>query len=106
MRRVSPVVILLAVAALASMASLLAGLRHALRGREKPEHDIDPKDERARIRAAMGDMLAPSIDFSLYPERLRPRPGMPDRDTLRQSMPILDPPLSQTVREERDESPY
>jgi hypothetical protein len=90
-----------------STASLLAGIRHALGKRETAEPELTPLEaERRRIREAMGDLLAPPIDFNNWPERLRPTPDMPDRDTLRKSMPKLDPPLSQTIREERDESRY
>ncbi|HYM16491.1 MAG TPA: hypothetical protein VEZ14_13120 [Dehalococcoidia bacterium] len=92
--------------ALLSTASLLAGLRHALHRREKrvpvaPESTREA--ERRRIREALGDMLAPPPDLSQWPEHLRPTPDMPDRDTLRRSMPRLNPPLSQTIRDERDE---
>lgn len=90
-----------------STASLLAGIRHALGKRETAEPELTPRElERRRIREAMGDLLAPPLDLSKWPEHLRPKPGMPDRDTLRRSMPRLDPPLSQTIREERDESRY
>jgi hypothetical protein len=90
-----------------STASLLAGIRHALGKREHRKPELTPRElERKRVRDAMGDLLAPPIDFNDWPEHLRPYPGMPDRDTLRRSLPRLDPPLSQTIREERDESRY
>jgi len=96
-----------AIVAALSTASLLAGIRHALGKRETVEPDLTPREsERRRIGEALGDMLAPPIDFNNWPEHLRPTPDMPDRDTLRRSMPKLDPPLSQTIREERDESRY
>ena len=94
------------IVAVLSTASLLAGLRHALR-RERREPELDPREaERRRVREALGDMLAPPIDYNMLPEHLRPTPDTPDRDTLRRSLPRLDPPLSQTIRDERDESRY
>ena len=106
MRRRYALAALVVVAAL-STASLLAGIRHALGRREHAEPELTPRElERQRIREAMGDLLAAPIDFNNWPEHLRPTPDMPDRDALRDSMPKLDPPLSQTIREERDESRY
>ena len=93
--------------AVLSTASLLAWIRRALGKRETVEPELPPREaERRRIREALGDMLAPPINFNNWPEHLRPTLDMPDRDTLRASMPKLDPPLSQTIREERDESRY
>ena len=95
--------VLVGLAALLSTASLLGVLRHAL-AREKAEPEVDPLEaERKRVRAAMGDALA-DLNVDHYPENLRPRPGLPDRDTVRGLMPVLDPPLSRTISEERDES--
>jgi hypothetical protein len=106
MRRNYLLAIAVIVAAL-STASLLAGIRHALGKRETVQPELTPHEaELRRIREALGDMLAPPIDFSNWPEHLRPTPDMPDRDTLRGSMPKLSPPLSQTIREDRDESRY
>lgn len=106
MRR-SYLVVAAALVAVLSSASLLAGIRHALGKRELSEPELSPRElERRRMREALGDLLAPPLDLSKWPERLRPKPGMPDRDTLRRSMPRLEPPLSQTIREERDESRY
>ena len=106
MRR-SYLVVAAAVAVLLSSASLLAGIRHALGKREQMEPGLAPREqERRRMREAMGDLLAPPIDFDNWPERLRPTVDMLDRDTLRASMPRLDPPLSQTISEERDDSRY
>ncbi len=85
-----------------STASLLAGLRHALR-RERRVPDLDPREaERRRIREALGDLLAPPIDYSMWPEHLRPTPDMPDRDTLRRSLPRSARPAWMDIREDRD----
>ena len=100
---------LLAAAALVaalSTASLLAGLRHALGRRERRPAAATGASERERVRAALAGMLAPPIDFNNWPEHLRPTADMPDRDTVFRSMPRLDPPLSQTIRDELDESRY
>ncbi len=90
--------------ALLASASLLAGIRHALGKREQMEPELTPRErERQRMSEAMGDLLAPPLDLSKWPEHLQPKPGMPDRDALRRSMPVLDPPLSQTIIDEREE---
>ena len=69
-----------------STASLLAGLRHALGRREQPASAQDAQDsDRAKIQKVLGDVVRP-LDLSVWPEHLRPRPGMPDRDTLRRSL--------------------
>jgi hypothetical protein len=89
--------------ALLFTASLLAGLRHALGRRAHPESELTPRElERKRIREAMGDLLAPPIDFNNWPEHLRPYPGMPDRDTLRRSITPIDRPAWVDIREDRD----
>lgn len=95
--------IVVAAALLLSSASLLAGIRHALGKREHREPELTPRElERKRIREAMGDLLAPPIDFNDWPEHLRPRADMPDRDTLRRSLPRSDRPAWQDIREDRD----
>jgi len=88
---------------LASTASLLAGLRHALRREKRVEPQLTALEaERRRIREALGDMLAPPIDFSEWPEHLRPSAGVPtDWRAYMRSLPELHPPLSQTVMEDR-----
>ena len=92
-------------ALLLATASLLAGLRHALR-RERRHAPETPEsrreEERRRLRAAMGDMLAPPIDFGRWPENLRPRPDLPDRDKLRRSLPKSTRPAWMDIREDRD----
>jgi hypothetical protein len=94
--------VLIGLAALLSTSSLLGGLRHALARREKAESEVDPREaERRRIREALGDAVG-SIDLSLWPEHLRPKPGQPDRDTLRRSMPRSERPAWHDIREDRD----
>jgi hypothetical protein len=102
MRR-SYLVVAAAFVAVLSSASLLAGIRHALGKREQIEPELSPRElERRRIREAMGDLLAPPLDLSKWPEHLRPKPGMLDRDTLRRSMPRSDRPAWLDLREDRD----
>jgi hypothetical protein len=105
MTKRNSLVALVGLAAMLSMASLLTAVRHALTRREKapPEPDLDPREaERRRIREALGDMLAPPIDLNDWPERFRPRPGLPDRDTLRRSLPRSNRPAWHDIREERE----
>lgn len=105
MKRRYALIAFTAVAALASTASLIAGLRHALRREHAAEPPLDDREaERQRIREIMGDLLAPPVNYDNWPEHLRPHPDLPDRDALRARMPVLDPPLSETVIEERNES--
>lgn len=59
----------------------------------------------ARIRAAMGGLLAPPVDSSWELE-FGALPDGFDRETFLASMPHLDPPLSQTISQDRDEAPY
>jgi hypothetical protein len=100
MRRSYVLVVTAVIVGLLSAASLLAGLRHALERRER--HAGEPSPERERVRRALRGMLT-TINPSLYPENLRPEAGLPvDRWAYLESLPRLDPPLSQTVREDRD----
>jgi hypothetical protein len=95
--------LLVAALAIASTASILAGLRHAFGHREKRDEPADPREaERARIREAMGDLLAPPLDLSKWPEHLRPGPNTPDRDKLRERMKRFDRPIWMDIREDRD----
>ena len=54
------------------------------------------------VRRALGD-LAVEIDISHLPPNLRPSEDLPDTDTLRKSMPRLDPPLSATISADRED---
>lgn len=108
--RLTPwLLVILSLGGLTITASLIGGLRHALRRREKSASGsglTSAEAERKRIHEALGDLLAPPIDYSLYPPHLRPGPDLPDRDTLRAMLPKLDPPLSKTIADERDEGRY
>jgi hypothetical protein len=53
-----------------------------------------------RLRVALGEMVV-SIDLSDFPVQVRPNTQMPDRDSLFNSLPVLSPPLSRTIIEER-----
>ena len=109
MTKRNSLVALVGLAAMLSTASLLTAVRHALARREKapPEPDLDPQEaERRRIREALGDMLAPPIDLNDWPERFRPRPGLPDRDTLRARIKPIERQAWQDIREDRDSGGY
>ena len=85
-----------------STASLLAGLRHALERRERRSTGGAGTSERERARTALAGMLT-TIDPERYPAHLRPQAGLPaDRRAYLASLPRLDPPISQRVREDRD----
>lgn len=109
--KTKPVLALAVIAALLCTASILAGLRHRLARHDKPAPAPEPHAEpdatdaeRARVRAALADILAPPIDFNKLPPHLRPRPGMPTRDELRESLPRNPRPAWQDLREMRDSS--
>ncbi len=54
------------------------------------------------VRRALGD-LAIELDLQHVPPYLRPSEGLPDTDTLRQSMPALIPPLSATISPDHED---
>ena len=92
-----------ATAALASTASLIAGLRHALRREHEPHTPLDEREQELKhIRDVMGDLLAPPVNYDNWPEHLRPTPDLPDADTLRRSLPYNERPIWHDLREQRD----
>jgi len=72
--------------------------------RQRPD-ETPLEAERRRIREALGDLV---VEFT--PEELAPFMKHDlseiDRDAFFNSLPILDPPLSQTIIDERRESRY
>ena len=59
--------LLVAALAIVSMASILTGLRHAFGRRDRRDEPADPREaERARIREALGELLAPPLDLSKW----------------------------------------
>lgn len=61
---------------------------------------LTKEEELELIRAAMGDALE-DIDIMLFPPEFRPTTSPVDHAALRASMPVLSPPLSQTIIDER-----
>ncbi len=57
-------------------------------------------EESRRVRNALGDLVI-QLDPSQVPPQLRPPKDLPDADTLRQSVPVLQPSLSATIIAER-----
>ena len=95
-------ILLLCAATVASTASLVAGLRHALsRHRRTDDAPVVHDDERRRLRAALKDMIV-DVDLDAWPAHLRPTADMPDRDTLRRSLPRSNRPAWIDIREDRD----
>jgi hypothetical protein len=65
--------------------------------------DVDERTEELRhIRLALGDLLI-ELDESELPPELRPGDDLPDRDAYRESLPRLDPPLSRTIIDDRED---
>ena len=76
------------VASLAAF-SIAGSLRQMVRGRRRaPEGHAGLK----RVELRVG----------VLPERLRPMDGPVDHAALRKAMPVLDPPLSRAIIEERE----
>ena len=101
--KTKPVLALVAVAALLSTASILAGLRHRLARHDNPapKPEPDPREaERLRIEKALGHLVV-KFDPNLYAQFLK-NPNLPDRDTLRRSQPRSNRPAWWDLREERD----
>lgn len=69
---------------------------------EEDSEETPQEKERRRIREALGDLV---VDFRPedYAPLFRPLPKNFDREALFRSMPRLDPPLSQTIIEDREE---
>lgn len=98
MKRRSPLVLIAASAALLlSTASLIAGLRHALRR----EHPPDTRTDIERIREELGPRVG-RIDPNDFPEYLRRDDDPRDTDALRDSITPIDRPAWQDIREDRD----
>jgi hypothetical protein len=85
-----------------SAGSIVAGLRHALRlsGRHPAG---DAEDSRERLRVALAPISA-KLDPAVWGEWLEPLPDDFDLAVFRASMPVLAPPLSQTIIDERESS--
>lgn len=98
----SPIIaIAAAVFVLAVSASMLSNLRHALGARRhREQRPTDSED--GRIRRALAPMLM-EIDHAAWEREFGRLPADFDYETFRKSLPVLDPPLSQTIVDQRDE---
>jgi hypothetical protein len=69
-----------------------------------PEHD-DIDERRARLREALGDLLVPADGVVLpWPFDVKEEDvPLLTHEELAARMPVLDPPISQTVIEERED---
>jgi len=81
--------------------SIVSGLRHAL-GLRRHARD-DAADRRERVRRALAP-IAQKVDLVKW--GLKPLPEDFDLAAFRVSMPVLDPPLSQTIIDERESYDY
>jgi hypothetical protein len=86
-------------AAGASLNQTIVSTLHEALARAAPATD-DRAEALRHIRMALGDLVVALDDAELPPE-LRPADDLPDVDTLRESMPRLDPPLSRTIIDDR-----
>jgi hypothetical protein len=82
-------------------------LREAIETVARPDDSLEneptTRDEAIRrVRDVLGDDLE-SGNTEVLPPHLRPHELPVDHAALRASMPVLDPPLSVTVADERDD---
>ncbi len=83
---------------------LVQRIRALFARRDAAGEQIQRERERAKIRAALADMIV-EIDVDSYPEDLRPTEST-DREAVFRSLPPLDPPLSAAIIQEREEQRY
>lgn len=67
---------------------------------EEKDRQAGHDEELRRVKAALG---AVEIDISTWKKRLGLAEVTPNREVLRESLPKLDPPLSRTVIEDRED---
>ena len=80
---------------------IVAALHDALRRARLLHGDQDPLKEQLRLyRIALGDLVA-DIDVSKFPKRLKPGPLDVYNGARLAHRPKLDPPLSETIIQER-----
>ena len=69
------------------------------------ENETPEEHELRRMRAWIAESHK-NDDFSAFPPYLRPAKDLPDTDTLRESLPVFNPPLSRAIIEERESYGY
>jgi len=76
------------------------------RARGRGDLDFSDNDSLAgrakRFRMILGDLVE-DIDPAEFAAELPPDPTLTEREAFRQSLPLLDPPLSATIAEERED---
>ena len=82
--------------------SIVSGLRQALGLRRRHAAD-EAADRRECVRRALEPI---SVKIDLHKWGLKPLPEDFDLAAFRASMPVLDPPLSQTIIDERESYDY
>ncbi len=82
---------------------IVTALNETVDGEEEAGREKDSLMEQVRhIRTILGDLVV-EIDPSQFPPEVRPRPGLPKREELMKLLPRLNPPLSATLAEERED---
>jgi uncharacterized protein (DUF1778 family) len=82
---------------------IVAALSQALAWDELIDQEEGSVREQVQhVRWALGE-LAVEMETPRLPPDLRPSEDLPDTDTLRRSMPELVPPLSVTIRADRED---
>ena len=86
--------------------TILTMIRRGLTASEEGPADETPRErERRRVHEALASFSSRSDTNSLFPW-VPPLPPDFDWEAFRRSLPVLDPPLSQTIIQEREESRY
>jgi hypothetical protein len=90
----------------------VCGLEHAVitaleeKYPDEPSKPMTVEEERQRLREAMADILAPQDWMSGLLEEWGGPMSPEEEEEYYRTMPVLDPPLSQTIIEMRDEERY
>jgi hypothetical protein len=84
--------------------SIMSGLRHALSLARRRPYD-DAAERRERVRRALAPITV-RLDRKAWESKFGRLPDKFDLAAFRASMPVLDPPLSQTIIDERESHDY
>jgi len=106
MRRTLSILVVVAGAAALAVAagSIVSNIRNALGRRRHPPRD-EAAERRERVRRALAPITV-KLDRELWQRAFGKLPDNFDREAFLRSLPVLDPPLSQTIIEQREEERY
>ncbi len=83
--------------------AIVSTLNDALPPRDSTTERQTPlQEEISRLRVVLADLIE-DVDVTRFPESVRPSGSPVDREAFLASMPRLNPPISQTIIEERED---